>query len=59
YPVAGVIAGIAHWLIAQARPGDTLRFRPVEASEARRAWQLRERSLARLGVAVQGAWKAE
>ncbi|MFM7786433.1 MAG: biotin-dependent carboxyltransferase family protein [Gammaproteobacteria bacterium] len=59
YPVAGVVAGIDHWRIAQARPGDTLRFRPVEASEARRAWQLRERSLARLGVAVQGAWQAE
>ncbi len=59
YPVAGVVAGIDHWRIAQARPGDTLRFRPVELSEARRAWQMRERSLARLGVMVQGAWQPD
>lgn len=57
YPVVGVVAGIDHWRIAQARPGDTLRFRLVEASEARRAWQQREHALARLRVAAAHAWQ--
>lgn len=57
YPVAGVVAGVDHWRIAQARPGDTLCFVPMEAADARRAWQQREQSIARLRVVSERSWQ--
>ena len=58
YPLAGVVAGVDHWQIAQARPGDVLRFRLVQLAEAQAAWRARERDLARLR-AVAGTWWQE
>ena len=59
YPVLGVVAGVDHWRIAQARPGDILHFRPIEAAAARQAWQQREQALARLRVVVDGSWQRD
>jgi antagonist of KipI len=57
YPLAGVVAGVDHWRIAQARPGDVLRMRAVQVDDALRAWRVRERELARLGIAAAAAWQ--
>jgi antagonist of KipI len=57
YPVAGVVAGVDHARIAQARPGDRLYFRRIEVNEAQRRWHARERQLARLRLAVQAWWR--
>lgn len=46
YPRIGEVATVDHPLLAQLRPGDTLRFRPVSLSEAQRAYVARERDLA-------------
>ncbi len=39
YPVIATVISADLPLLAQARPGDTIRFRPVEADEAARAWR--------------------
>lgn len=57
YPVAGVVAGIDHGRLAQARPGDRLRFRAAGLAEARAAWQSRERQLAQLRLAASVWWR--
>lgn len=58
YPLAGVVAAVDHWRIAQARPGDLLRFKRVTVPEAQRAWRAREQDLARLRIAAAAAWRA-
>jgi antagonist of KipI len=58
YPLAGVVAGVDHWRIAQARPGDRLVFREVSVEQAQQAWRAREQALARLGIAAASAWQA-
>ena len=58
YPVLGVVAGVDHWRIAQARSGDRLRLQVVDVDTAQRAWRTRERSLARLRVAAAAAWRS-
>lgn len=57
YPVAGVVAAVDHWRIAQARPGDRLRFCPLDVAAAQRLWRARERRLERLRVAVRSWWQ--
>lgn len=57
YPVAGVVAGIDHSRLAQARPGDRLSFRAVELAEARASWHARERQLAQLCLAASVWWR--
>jgi antagonist of KipI len=39
YPVIATVIGADLPLLAQARPGDTVRFRPVDMEEAARAWR--------------------
>jgi allophanate hydrolase subunit 2 len=39
YPVIGTVISADLPLLAQARPGDTVRFRPVDTGEAARAWR--------------------
>jgi len=39
YPVIATVVSADLPLLAQARPGDTVRFRPVDAAEAARAWR--------------------
>ena len=39
YPVIATVIGADLPLLAQARPGDTVRFRSIEAAEAARAWR--------------------
>jgi antagonist of KipI len=39
YPVIATVIGADLPLLAQARPGDTVRFRPVDTEEAARAWR--------------------
>jgi KipI family sensor histidine kinase inhibitor len=46
YPVAAVVIAADLGLLGQCRPGDAVRLVPVEAAEARRAWQDNERALA-------------
>lgn len=44
YPVLGVVANIARSALAQARPGDTLRFTPMSLEQAHEAlWQREQR----------------
>lgn len=44
YPVLGVVAGIARSALAQARPGDKLRFTPISLEQAHQAlWQREQR----------------
>lgn len=46
YPVLGVVAGIARSALAQARPGDKLRFTPISLEQAHQAlWQREQRML--------------
>jgi allophanate hydrolase subunit 2 len=39
YPVIATVISADLSLLAQARPGDTVRFREVDADEAARAWR--------------------
>lgn len=48
YPVLGVVASVARTRLAQARPGDTLRFRPTTLGEAHALLWQREQRLHRL-----------
>lgn len=57
YPLAGVVAGVDHWRVAQARPGDSLVFREVSVEQAQRAWREREQALARLAIAAAATWQ--
>ena len=57
YPLAGVIAGVDHSRIAQARPGERIAFQAMSLQEAQRAWCDRERALTRLGIAAAAAWR--
>lgn len=44
YPVLGVVASVARSALAQARPGDELRFQPMTLSQAHTAlWQREQR----------------
>lgn len=44
YPVVGVVASIARSALAQARPGDKLRFTPISLKQAHQAmWQREQR----------------
>jgi antagonist of KipI len=58
YPVAAVVARVDHPLLGQLRPGDTLRFVPVTADEARAAAAGQAAALARGAAALRGddAW---
>ena len=57
YPLAGVVAGVDHWRLAQARPGEALAFRAVSADEAARVWCEREQHINRLELAASAAWR--
>lgn len=57
YPLAGVVAGVDHWRIAQARPGERIAFRTLSVQQARREWCEREQALFRLGIAVTSVWQ--
>jgi antagonist of KipI len=53
YPRIGEVATVDLPLLAQLRPGDTLRFRPVSLADARRLYVERERDLALLAQGVR------
>lgn len=48
YPRIGQVAGIDLPRLAQRRPGDEVRFRPIDLEEAQSRYLARERALARL-----------
>lgn len=57
YPVAGVVASVDHGRLAQLRPGESVRFRIISASEARTAWLARERQFAQVQIAASAWWR--
>ncbi|MDQ0111022.1 5-oxoprolinase subunit PxpB [Paenibacillus harenae] len=53
YPKIAHVAGVDLPLLAQAKPGDTIRFRHVSLEEAQRLELARERELRRLALAIR------
>ncbi|HEX8429686.1 MAG TPA: biotin-dependent carboxyltransferase family protein, partial [Longimicrobium sp.] len=53
YPRVGHVATVHHPLLAQLRPGDTLRFRETTVAEAHHLLRAREREIARLAHALR------
>ncbi|HYW08203.1 MAG TPA: biotin-dependent carboxyltransferase family protein [Longimicrobium sp.] len=53
YPRVGHVATVHHPLLAQLRPGDTLRFRETTIQEAHLLLRAREREIARLAHAIR------
>jgi antagonist of KipI len=52
YPRIGEVASVDLPLIAQLKPGDRLRFRPVSVDEAQQAYLLHEQDLAQARLAI-------
>jgi antagonist of KipI len=52
YPRIGEIASVDLPLMAQLRPGDQVRFRPVSLEEAQSAYLAREQELAQAQTAI-------
>lgn len=52
YPRLGEVASVDLPIVAQARPGDVLRFRAIALEEAQQAYLLREAELAQARVAI-------
>lgn len=52
YPRIGEVATVDLPLVAQLKPGDRLRFRPVSVDEAQRAYLMHEQDLAQARVAI-------
>jgi len=52
YPRIGEVATVDHALLAQLKPGDGLRFRPVSLEEAQRLYLAREAELAQARAAI-------
>jgi antagonist of KipI len=52
YPRIGEVATIDHSLLAQLKPGDHLRFRPISLEEAERLYLAREAELAQARAAI-------
>jgi antagonist of KipI len=52
YPRIGEVASVDLPLVAQLKPGDRLRFRPVSVDEAQQAYLLHEQDLAQARVAI-------
>lgn len=53
YPRIGEVASVDLPLVAQLKPGDGLRFRPIDIDEAQRLYLAREQDLAQARVAVR------
>ena len=52
YPRIGEVASVDLPLIAQLKPGDRLRFRPVSVDEAQQAYLIHEHDLAQARTAI-------
>jgi len=52
YPRIGEVASVDLPLVAQLKPGDRLRFRPVSVDEAQQAYVMHEQDLAQARVAI-------
>jgi antagonist of KipI len=52
YPRIGEVASVDLPLVAQLKPGDRLRFRPVSVDEAQQAYLLHEQDLAQARLAI-------
>ncbi|MBW3164130.1 biotin-dependent carboxyltransferase family protein [Ferrimonas balearica] len=57
YPKVAVVTSVDLPKLAQARPGDPLRFVPISLAEARLQWQQRQADLNRLAIAVAHRWQ--
>lgn len=56
YPVIAHVIRADLWKLAQLRPGDRVRFRPVSDAEARRLFRLLERELRRTEAGIRLQW---
>ena len=56
YPVLGQVAAVDLPVLAQLRPGERLRFRPIALAEARERLATREQGLAMLREGLKERW---
>jgi antagonist of KipI len=56
YPQVAQVISVDLPLVAQVRPGDTVRFRVVTLAEARAAWAAQEQALAILRAGLKEKW---
>jgi antagonist of KipI len=54
YPVVGVVARADLPVLAQRRPGETVRFAPVAPAEARDAWASQQATIDRVAATLRG-----
>lgn len=58
YPQIAVVAGIGHRALAQAKPGEQLRFQMMEVEQALQLWRRRERHFREWQQHMQQWWHA-
>jgi allophanate hydrolase subunit 2 len=58
YPLLGTLASVSHSALAQLKPGDAVRFEPIEVTEAQADWCRRELTFRRWQAHIRNWWQS-